>query len=47
MDEAFNMNREEILSMNGIVIPNTRPEMKHNALQDAMVIKAIYEYIHK
>lgn len=45
MNEAFDMNREGILKRYNISIPGITSEMKHNALYDAKVIKALYSFL--
>ena len=43
IDEAFDLSREDILEANGVVLTEA---LKHNALYDAEVIRAIYNIIH-
>ncbi len=43
IDEAFDLSREDILEANGVVLTEV---VKHNALYDAEVIRAIYNIIH-
>lgn len=45
MTEAFDMNREEIVNHYKLTIPKTSMEIKHNALYDARVIKALYTFL--
>jgi hypothetical protein len=43
IDEAFDLSREDILEANGVMLDE---KVKHNALYDAEVIRAIYNIIH-